>query len=112
MHQPAERRKCAARAPRADSTTTSTPCYTDPVANLTLSIDDDLLKRARIRALENGTSVNAVVREFLGDFVGTDRSRDAIRDFLALANASNSGQASSSRAWARDDLYEERLERG
>ena len=32
---------------------------------LTLTIDEETLRRARIRALEQGTSVNAVVREFL-----------------------------------------------
>jgi plasmid stability protein len=31
----------------------------------TLTIDEETLRRARIRALEQGTSVNAVVREFL-----------------------------------------------
>ena len=35
------------------------PCYTKSVANLTLSVDDEVLKRARMRALEQGTSVNA-----------------------------------------------------
>jgi len=35
------------------------------VANLTLTIDEDLLRRARIRALEQGTSVNARVRKYL-----------------------------------------------
>jgi len=40
------------------------------MSNLTLTIDDDVLRRARIRALEQGTSVNALVREYLTDFVG------------------------------------------
>lgn len=35
------------------------------MANLTLKIDEEMLRRARIRALEHGTSVNAVVREFI-----------------------------------------------
>lgn len=46
--------------------------YTGYVANLTIAIDDELLKRARIRALETGTSVNALVREYLQDFAGAD----------------------------------------
>ena len=35
------------------------------MANLTLAIDEDLLRRARVRAAEQGTSVNAVVRQLI-----------------------------------------------
>jgi plasmid stability protein len=34
------------------------------MTNLTITVDDEVLKRARIKALEQGTSVNAVLREF------------------------------------------------
>ena len=33
------------------------------MSNLTISVDDQVLKRARIRALEQGSSVNVVLRE-------------------------------------------------
>ena len=35
------------------------------MANLTIAIEDDILKKARLKAVEDGTSVNAVLREFL-----------------------------------------------
>jgi predicted HicB family RNase H-like nuclease len=35
------------------------------VPNLTLTIDEATLKQVRLRALEQGTSVNALVREYL-----------------------------------------------
>ena len=35
------------------------------MTNLTLAVDHDLLHRARVRAAEEGTSVNAVVRDLL-----------------------------------------------
>jgi tetratricopeptide (TPR) repeat protein len=38
------------------------------MANLTIVIDDDVLRRARIRALEQGTSVNAILRGYLETF--------------------------------------------
>ena len=38
--------------------------------NLTVVIDEDTLKRARIRAIQENTSVNAVVREFLASTAG------------------------------------------
>ena len=40
------------------------------MANLTLAIDEDVLRRARIRALEQGTSVNALLREYLDAYAG------------------------------------------
>jgi plasmid stability protein len=81
------------------------PCYTDPVANLTLAIDDDVLRRARIRALEQGTSVNAVVREYLEVYAGLDRNRGLLGDLVDLANTVDSGKDGSGREWTRDELY-------
>lgn len=85
------------------------PCYTDPVehtTNLTLVIDAELLRRARIRALEQGTSVNAVVRELLEEFArGGAPSNDAVADsLLALSRRSRAGRGG--KTWTRDDLHE------
>jgi plasmid stability protein len=80
-------------------------CYTDPVVNLTLAIDDETLKRARIRALEQGTSVNAVVREYLEIYAGIDR-RGALGDLVDLANSVESGVDGAGRSWRRDELYD------
>ena len=84
---------------------TLNPCYTDPVSNLTLAIDDETLKRARIRALEQGTSVNAVVREYLEVYAGIDR-RGALGDLVDLAESVESGADGSGRSWSRNDLYD------
>jgi len=75
------------------------------MANLTLSIDEELLRRARIRALERGTSVNAVLREFLEAYAGAASERErAVADVLALAKRSRSGLGAA--RWTRDDLHE------
>jgi plasmid stability protein len=81
------------------------------MANLTLSIDDDVLRRARIRALEQNTSVNAVVREFLASYAGTEDRERARREILKLAKASNASSGPGGRKWKREDIYEERLGR-
>ena len=39
------------------------------MSNLTVAVDDQLIKRARIRAIGEGTSVSALVREFLAHYV-------------------------------------------
>ncbi len=38
------------------------------MANLTIVVDEGTLKKARMRALEEGTSVNAVLRERLEEY--------------------------------------------
>lgn len=89
--------------------TTRNQWYTDPVLNLTLAIDDEVLKRARIRAIEQGTSVNAVVRGFLESYAGIVQQRSALQRILELAEGAASGAAANGRDWTRGDLYEDRV---
>ena len=42
------------------------------MANLTISLDDNLIKQARIKALPEGTSLSAKVREMLAAYVRQD----------------------------------------
>ena len=39
--------------------------YSDTVKNITVSLPDDVYRRARIKAAERDTSVSALVRDFL-----------------------------------------------
>jgi len=73
--------------------------------NLTIVVDEDVLKRARIRAIEESTSVNAVVRAYLATYAGADRRReDACERLLALSRASRSRRGDA--VWSRDELHE------
>ena len=80
------------------------------MANLTLTVDDQLLKRARMVALRRNTSVNAAVREFLERFSGEDEAAVALAEFLDGARSSTAGSGGN-RAWRREDLYEDRVGR-
>ena len=73
------------------------------MANLTIAVDDDLLRRARIRALEAGTSVNALLRSYLESFVGDERMTGR-RNVVATADALATGVGEVT--WSRDDLHE------
>ena len=55
------------------------------MANLTLAIDEDLLRRARVRAAEQGTSVNAVVRQLIEGYSSSDRAENARKRLVALS---------------------------
>jgi plasmid stability protein len=76
------------------------------VANLTLTVDEALLRRARIRALQSGTSVNAVVREFLEGYAGDEQESEALRAFGALADRTRAGSGPGGRSWTRDGAHE------
>jgi hypothetical protein len=77
------------------------------MSNLTLSINDDLLKRARIHALEQDTSVNALVRDYLENLVARrDSPQSGMAQFLALAKSIHAGSGPEGRTWTRDELYE------
>lgn len=51
-------------------------CYCETVKNITISIEDELYRRARIRAAEESTSVSAMVREFLHEVVYASKRAD------------------------------------
>ncbi len=38
------------------------------MSNLTIAVDDNIIKQARVRAIQQGTSVSAKVREFLTSY--------------------------------------------
>ena len=106
-------RRCAGGWVEASFDTTLIPCYTDLVANLTITVDDDVLKRARVRALEQGTSVNAVLAQHLRHYASVGPAQgSAVRALVSLA-ADNSraggrsrAEARGGRGWSRDDLHE------
>lgn len=73
--------------------------------NLTITVDDDVLKRARIRALQEDTSVNAVLRSFLEVYAAAPaREQAAITDLIALSRDSTAGRGAAT--WTRDELHE------
>ncbi len=77
------------------------------MTNLTVKVDEETLKRARIRALEEGTSVNAVLRAFLEDYTGEgERRRAAGDDFLSITAEYEASSGPGGRSWSRDELYE------
>jgi len=84
------------------------------MSNLTITIDDDLLRSARIRAIQQGTSVNEVCRQAIAAF-----AREADADEVARRHAKAQAfydhakslklGGSRGRLPTRDELYEEML---
>lgn len=77
------------------------------MANLTISIDDDILRRARMRALEIGVSLNAVLRDYLTSFSRAQSQRQAaLERLLQRSKRATSGSGPEGRSWRREDLYD------
>ncbi|MDN5865632.1 MAG: hypothetical protein L0I62_10555 [Gammaproteobacteria bacterium] len=73
--------------------------------NLTISVDANTLKQARIRALQQGTSVNVILRDYLSTYAGSRKRRHvAVKRILELSSGSISRRGD--RHWRRDELHE------
>ena len=82
------------------------PCNT--MSNLTVVIDEETLKRARLRALQQGTSVNELLRKFLESYAGVSLEQAvALEDLLSLSGNAKSRNRGAKR-WSRDELHERR----
>lgn len=77
----AHRLRWKALAPRSQD------CETVDMKNITVSVDDETYRKARVRAAELDTSVSAVVQRFLAQFAEADaefeRRRKLQQDTLA-----------------------------
>ena len=75
--------------------------------NITVSVDDETYRKARIKAAERETSVSALVRKFLADLVSTESEFDRLaRRELELRKQSPSFDPTD--RLTRDELYERR----
>jgi hypothetical protein len=84
------------------------------MSNLTLAIDDALLREARIKALQDGTSVNEICRKAIEQYVGRnfgsegERRAAMLRATFALAKHREPGDGP---AWeGREAIYAERMD--
>lgn len=77
--------------------------------NLTLSVDDQTLERAREVARQQGTSVNALIREYLERLAGTRSGAEILAEFERqwTQKLGHSGR----HRIRREELYEDRLGR-
>ncbi|HYA43107.1 MAG TPA: hypothetical protein VEF34_17525 [Syntrophobacteraceae bacterium] len=75
------------------------------MGNLTITVDEESLKRARIRGIQGGTSVNALLREFLDSYAGVRREQqEAASRIVALSRSTRSRRGGLT--WTRNDLHE------
>jgi hypothetical protein len=74
--------------------------------NITLSIDEQTVERAREKLRAVGKSLNQEIREHLAHIAGDDQLE---RDIEFIESTSGLGKPEPGWKWNRDDIYEDRL---
>lgn len=72
------------------------------MGNITISINDDLLKLSREYVKKHNISLNALIRKFLQDTV-TNKSDNWLDSCFSLMDKTNGN--SGGKKWKREDLY-------
>ncbi|MCK6526306.1 DUF6364 family protein [Myxococcota bacterium] len=77
--------------------------------NLTIALDDDLVRRARSIAEAQGVSLNGLIRRYLESLAGPPTPEETVAELRRMWAES----AGDSGGWKfnRDEIYEERLGR-
>jgi hypothetical protein len=75
-----------------------------PRTNLTLQLDEDVIRRARVVAARRGTSVSALTAQTLLEIVRSDeRYEESRRRAESLLSGA---RARGGRGWTRDELHD------
>jgi hypothetical protein len=73
--------------------------------NITVSIDDDTYRRARIKAAEMDTSVSAMVKKYLVEVTSADTEFERLKKLEAEIREKMTGFRGSDRL-SREELYD------
>jgi len=75
------------------------------MTNLTITLDEAIVKKARVRAIHEGTSVSAKVREHLAAYAQDGEAQQAAAQaFIAAARRSQANRDGA--RWSREDAYD------
>lgn len=82
--------------------------------NITLKIDDETYRKARIRAAQEGTSVSAMVKQFLAKQAGEEDEQEtrrvaALDELYRIADGRGQARTAPLKPLTRDEIYAERL---
>ena len=78
------------------------------MSNITMSIDDELLRKARKIAIDRDSSLTGLIRLFLEDLVKKEEVKKeiAVMELKSLFNSSRA--VVGEKPWSREDLHERR----
>ena len=79
--------------------------YCENMKNITVSVDEDTYRGARMKAAERGTSLSALVKQFLVDLAKEESELERLKRKEAALRASIRAFKASDRI-SRDQLHE------
>ncbi len=74
------------------------------MAHLEIDVDEATLEQAASRAAQEGTTVHAVVVQFLAGYSAKTRAAQSMNTLVELARTARSGR--DGRRWSREELHE------
>jgi hypothetical protein len=77
--------------------------------NITLAIDEEVLRGVRRYAAEHDTTVNALVRDYLTGLVDFEKRAAEARKRLGEMSEQSEGRLGPDWKWNREEIYEDRL---
>lgn len=80
--------------------------------NITLAIDDQIVKTVRKIAIDRDTTLTQLVREYLIDVARTHDvdAKETARKFRELSESVVGNQGAEPRKWSRDEMYDQRFD--
>ena len=76
------------------------------MANITLNINDDVIKKVRKIAIDENTTMTAMIRKFLQSVAERENPERERKIALLEKSFNNLGRDMGKRTWIREDLYE------
>ena len=86
-------------------------CYRVNMKNLTVSLDEDTYRRARVKAAELDTSVSALVKKYLVELAGTETDFERRKRLQAETLATIRSFTAGDRL-KRDKVYDRKRDTG
>jgi len=76
--------------------------------NLTIQLDEDLVREAKVLAAERGMSVSAMVAQELRDKLAARARRERARQVAMESMVEAASSARQAPSWSREELHERR----
>jgi len=76
------------------------------MTNITLSVDDETIKKVRKIAIDENSTMTAMIRGYLHSVANRESPEKKHKIDLLEASFSQLGRDMGKRTWSRDDLYD------
>ncbi len=76
------------------------------MSNITLKVDDDIIRKVRKIAIDKNSTLTQMVRDFLSTVAERDRAERMVAMEQLAGSFEELGRDMGKRDWRREDLYE------